>query len=187
MNLRRKIFLIFCFLFLSIINTNCNKNTALRIDKEKESGSQISLRKFSRISYNEEGKKQWKLNADESFIYPKEDKTIFYGLDFNQYDGGKLTSELSSDRGEVNHTTKKLNLNGNIFLITPDRKSLKTQTLEYDINTEELTTDDDVKIYSSGTFIAGKGLRAKKALNQFTVLKPTAITQGGENPFKKDK
>jgi LPS export ABC transporter protein LptC len=108
-------------------------------------------------------------------------------LDFNQYDGGKLTSELSSDRGEVNHSTKKLSLKGNIFLITPDKKSLKTQTLEYDINTEELTTDDDVKIYSSGTFISGKGLRAKKALNQFTVLKPTAITQGGENPFKKDR
>lgn len=177
---------IFVFLLLGTILIQCKKNNTLRIDSERESGSQISLRNFVRTSYQIDGKKEWVLKAEESFIFPKEDRTIFYNLNFTQFENDKVSSKLTGKRGEVNNTTKILTLEGDIFLITPDQKSLKTESLTYSIDKEELTTDDEVLIYSSGTTIAGKGLRAKKALNEFTVIKPSAITRGGENPFKKE-
>lgn len=180
--------LIFFFLLLLMVNLllSCKKNDALRIESEKESGSQISLRNFTRTSYLTDGKKEWILKSEESFIFPKEDRTVFYKLNFTQFEDDKISSKLTGNRGEVNNTTNILTVEGDIFLITPDKKSLKTESLTYSIDTEELTTDDEVLIYSAGTTIAGKGLRAQKALNQFTVIKPSAITRGGENPFKKE-
>ncbi|WCL47908.1 LPS export ABC transporter periplasmic protein LptC [Leptospira sp. GIMC2001] len=182
-----KILILFSIFFsLFFTNVNCSKKEIEKIESDKESGSTVALRKFERVYYDDNGVKEWRLIAKESYIFSEEDRTVFYDMQFFQFEEGKITSELESDWGEVNHTTKKLVLKGNIFLITPDKKSLKTEFLNYDLETQELTTDEEVQIYSSGTSIRGMGLRAKKDLNQFTIIRPTAVTRGGENPFKKD-
>ncbi len=174
------VWVIFCILY------SCRSENLEKIESDKESGSQIAIRNFVRTKYKPDGSREWKLVAAESYVFPDEDRTVFYNLNFLQYDKGKLSSELKSDWGEINHTTKKLELKGNIFLTTPDRKYLKTDSLSYDLDTEELVTDEDVAIYSSGTFIQGKGLRAKRDLGEFTILRPSAVTRGGRNPFQKD-
>jgi LPS export ABC transporter protein LptC len=171
---------------LSFILIGCQKEVAERIESDKESGNQVALRNFSRMNYKENGILEWKLVARESYVYTKEDRTVLYNLHFIQFEDKKVTSELKSDWGEVNHTTKLLLLKGNIHLTTPDNKSLQTDELSYNLETEELVSDSDVSVYSSGTSIRGRGLRAKRDLNQFTILKPAAITRGGANPFKKD-
>ncbi|MCC5816321.1 MAG: LPS export ABC transporter periplasmic protein LptC [Leptospira sp.] len=168
------------------IGMQCKDEDIERIDSDKESGSQIALRTFTRVKYSEEGVLEWKLNAKESYVFPEEDRTVFYEMKFLQYENGKLSSELESDWGEINHTTKKLELKGNIFMVTPDKKSLKTEYLNYDLETEELTTDAEVAIFSAGTYIEGKGLRAQRDLNTYTIIKPSAVTRGGQNPFQKD-
>lgn len=180
--------LYYCLILLFVSNIfHCKKEDVERIESDKESGSQVALRTFTRIQYSNEGDMEWKLNAKESYVFSEEDRTVFYNMKFFQYEDGKMSSEVESDWGEINHTSKKLELKGNIFLTTPDKKTLKTEYLIYDIETEELTTDEEVAIYSSGTFIRGKGLRAQRDLNQFTILKPSAITRGGENPFQKEE
>lgn len=165
---------------------SCKKDEVERIESDLESGSQVALRHFTRTTYKEDGTMEWKLIARQSYTFAEEDRTIFYDMKFFQYEKGKVTSELTSDWGEINHTTRLLVLKGNIFLVTPDRKSLKANVLDYNLDTEELSSEGDVSIYTSGTSIQGKGLRAKRDLNQYTIIKPTAITHGGENPFKKD-
>lgn len=176
--------LIYFIAFVLVIG--CGEEEVEKIESDKESGSQVALRTFTRVKYTEDGSIEWKLIAKESYVFSEEDRTVFYDMNFFQYDDGKVTSELESDWGEINHTSKKLELKGNIYLVTPDKKTLKTEYLIYDIDTEELTTDEEVSIYSSGTFIRGMGLRAKRDLNQFTIIKPSAITRGGQNPFQKD-
>lgn len=164
----------------------CQDQPVERIESDKESGSQIALRNYTRSKYTNDGVLEWVLNAKESYVFPAEDRTVLYELKFLQYDGGKLSSELESNWGEINHTTKLLELKGKIHLVTPDRKSLKTEYLHYNLETQEVSTDEEVLIYSSGTSIRGMGLRAKRDLNQYTILKPTAITHGDGNPFKND-
>lgn len=179
-------FNILIFILLLSVFNYCNRFEAYRVEEEKESGAGLTLRNFQRIQYKNTGIKDWILIANESYIFPEEDKTIFYSMVFYQYEKGKLSSELKSNWGEINHTTKKLELKGNIFLITPDKKSLKTEHLFYNMETEELTTDSEVELYSMGTYIKGKGLRAKRDLGEYTILYPTAVTRGGKNPFLKD-
>ncbi|TGK86742.1 LPS export ABC transporter periplasmic protein LptC [Leptospira noumeaensis] len=175
---RLKIF----FYLLAIVS--CKDKEYLRIEVEKESGSMISMRNFSRSSYKESGELEWKLKGDESYIFPKENKTIVYGFEFKQLEKGKVTSAMTGDRGEINHSTKTVVLSGKVKLKTNDGKYIESETLTYNLDDKTLSSEDDVLVYSDGTTIRGKGLRADKSLNKFTIIQPKAVTVGGSNPLK---
>lgn len=171
-------------LLLILVFSHCKDKKYLRIDDEKESGSMISMRDFSRLSYTKDGVLEWKLLGKESYIYPTDNRTVVYGFEFYQYDGGKYKSYLTGKRGEINHSTKSVLLEGEVNLKTEDGKILKSENLNYNLDEKTLATDSEVVIYSDGTTIRGKGLRADKGLNKYTVLRPTAITVGGTSPLK---
>ncbi|EMF97531.1 hypothetical protein LEP1GSC123_1549 [Leptospira borgpetersenii str. 200701203] len=75
-------------------------------------------------------------------------------------------------------------LEGKVFLRTDDNKTLVAKAMEYNMDTKKLVSDSEVTVSADGTTIRGIGLRADKDLNKFTILKPSAITQGGTNPLK---
>ncbi|WP_078123694.1 LPS export ABC transporter periplasmic protein LptC [Leptospira alexanderi] len=162
----------------------CKKVNYERVEKEKESGSSVSIRNFKREAYDASGQLQWELRAEESYVYVNENKTIFYNIDFDQYENGKFKSKLLAEKGEINHKTRLMLLEGNIFLRTDDNKTLVAKVMEYNMDTKKLVSDSEVTVSADGTTIRGIGLRADKDLNKFTILKPSAITQGGTNPLK---
>ncbi|MCW7481747.1 LPS export ABC transporter periplasmic protein LptC [Leptospira kanakyensis] len=177
--MRRLIFPIYLFAIVS-----CKDKEYLRIEVEKESGSMVSMRNFSRSSYKESGELEWKLKGDESYIFPKENKTIVYGFEFKQLEKGNVTSAMTGDRGEINHSTKTVVLSGKVKLKTNDGKYIESESLTYNLDDKTLSSEDDVLVYSDGTTIRGKGLRADKSLNKFTIIQPKAVTVGGSNPLK---
>lgn len=144
----------------------------------------ISIRSFTRTNYKADGTLDWNLEANESYIYPKENKTIVYGFHFTQFENGNYKSRLSGNRGEINHQEKSVLIQGAVELLTNDNKTLTTEELVYNIETKTLVSDAEVIIQTEGTRIKGKGLRADKELNKFTILKPSAVTVGGSNPLK---
>lgn len=170
--------------FIFIIFYSCKKNNSLRVENEKESGSTISLRNFKRDAFNDKGKLLWVLKSEEAFVYVKENKSIFYKLDFDEYKEGKISSELKSDRGMIDQKEKKLILTGNIILTTSDKKILKTEELFYDLNEEKLSTEKEVQIIMKGTSIRGIGLSADKGLNSISIFKP--IGTSSDNPISKE-
>ncbi|MBE7411302.1 MAG: LPS export ABC transporter periplasmic protein LptC [Leptospiraceae bacterium] len=184
--MNKKILQATSLLFFSLVFSLCKKDKGIKIESERESGSTISLRNFTRDSFDKDGVKISKLTAEESFIFFDENRTVFYSLVFDQFKDGKFESSLKGDRGEVNHTTKKLNVNGNIVLNTVDHKRLEAEELLYDIDEQTLVSDKSVIVNSRGTTIRGIGLRADKNLNKVTILKPTAISKEG-NPLEKNK
>lgn len=174
--------LVVLFFLLTIVS--CKDKEYLRIETEKESGSMVSMRNFSRSSYKESGELEWKLKGDESYIFPKENKTIVYGFEFKQMEKGNVTSAMTGDRGEINHSTKTVVLSGKVRLKTSDGKYIESESLTYNLDEKTLASEDDVLVYSDGTTIRGKGLRADKSLNKFTIIQPKAVTVGGSNPLK---
>jgi LPS export ABC transporter protein LptC len=175
--------LIRMFLILSIACLNCKKENSLRIENERESGSTISLRNFTRDAFNEKGDLIWKLKAEEAFVYVNDNKSIFYGLDFDQYEQGKVKSKLTGDRAEINQKEKTLVVNGNIDLIAEDSRHLKAEELFYDLEKETLHTDKPVTIIMKGTTIRGVGMEADKGLNKVKILKPDGVSS--DNPLEK--
>ncbi|AVQ11094.1 Uncharacterized protein XB16_0755 [Leptospira santarosai] len=170
--------------FFVLASFYCKKVNYERVEKERESGSSISIRNFKREAYDANGQLQWELRAEESYVYVNENKTIFYNIDFDQYEGGKFKSKLLAEKGEINHKTRLMLLEGKIFLRTDDNKTLVAKAMEYNMDTKKLVSDSEVTVNADGTTIRGIGLRADKDLNKFTILRPSAITQGGTNPLK---
>ncbi|MDF3821487.1 LPS export ABC transporter periplasmic protein LptC [Leptospira sp. 96542] len=166
-----------------IFGFGCKEKEYLRIDSEKESGSMVSMRNFSRLSYKESGDLEWKLKGSESYIYPKENKTIVYGFQFLQFENGKTKSFLTGNRGEINHTDKSVLLSGNVRLKTDDGNYIESESLTYNLDDKTLSSEEDVLVYSDGTTIRGKGLRADKGLKKYVILQPKAVTVGGKNPM----
>ncbi|EQA37604.1 LPS ABC transporter, LPS-binding protein LptC [Leptospira inadai serovar Lyme str. 10] len=154
-----------------------------RVENEKESGATISFRNFERDQYDENGILIWKLKAEESYVFVGDGRTVFYVVDFDQYENGKFKSKLTGDKGEINHMSKLMVLNGNIHLRTDEGRTLSAKSLEYNTESKKLSSDEEVVVEADGTKIRGIGLRADKDLNKFTILHPTAITQGGSNPL----
>ncbi|RHX78965.1 LPS export ABC transporter periplasmic protein LptC [Leptospira yasudae] len=183
-NLLRIFFLLIACGLSSLSVTNCKKVNYERVEKERESGANVSIRNFKREAYDAQGQLQWELRAEESYVYVNDNKTIFYNIDFDQYEGGKFKSKLLAEKGEINHKTRLMILEGKIFLRTEDNKTLIAKAMEYNMDTKKLVSDSEVTVSADGTTIRGIGLRADKDLNKFTILKPTAITQGGTNPLK---
>ena len=179
--MQTKMFLLVIFILLPI--ANCKDKPSFRVENERESGSTISLRNFKRDSFNEKGELLWNLKAQEAFVYVNENKSIFYGLDFDQYEKGKIKSKLSGDRGEINQKEKKLIVSGNIDLVAEDSRHLKAEELVYDIENETLVSDKPVNITLKGTTIRGVGLEADKALNKVKILKPAGVSS--DNPLEK--
>ncbi|XDD55737.1 LPS export ABC transporter periplasmic protein LptC [Leptospira sp. WS4.C2] len=171
-------------LFFVLAMVHCKDKEYLRVDSEKESGSMVSMRNFSRSSYKESGELEWKLKGAESYIFPKENKTIVYGFEFKQLEKGNVTSSMTGDRGEINHSTKTVIISGKVRLKTNDGKYIESESLTYNLEEKTLSSEDDVLVYSDGTTIRGKGLRADKSLNKFTIIQPKAVTVGGSNPLK---
>ncbi|PJZ30827.1 LPS export ABC transporter periplasmic protein LptC [Leptospira kmetyi] len=184
LNRIRIVFLSVVCVFLSFSFFDCKKVNYERVEKERESGSSVSIRNFKREAYDENGQLQWELRAEESYVYVNENKTIFYNIDFDQFEGGKFKSKLLAEKGEINHKTRLMILEGKIFLRTEDNKTLTARAMEYNMDTKKLVSDTEVTVSADGTTIRGIGLRADKDLNKFTILKPSAITQGGTNPLK---
>ena len=168
---------------LSVAHINCKKENSLRIENERESGSTISLRKFTRDAFNEKGDLIWKLKAEEAFVYVNDNKSIFYGLDFDQYEKGIVKSKLTGDRAEIDQKAKTLVVNGNIDLITEDSRHLKAEELTYNLESETLNTDKPVTIIMKGTTIHGIGMEADKGLNKVKILKPAGVSS--DNPLEK--
>ncbi|MDV6236971.1 LPS export ABC transporter periplasmic protein LptC [Leptospira ellisii] len=179
----RIFFFALSFLCVSVL-IDCKKTNYERVEKERESGASVSIRNFKRTAYDQEGKLQWELKAEESYVYVNENKTIFYNIDFDQYEDGKFKSKLLGEKGEINHKTRLMTLEGKIYLRTNDDKTLNARAMEYNMDTKKLVSDSEVTVSSDGTTIHGVGLRADKDLNKFTILRPSAVTQGGTNPLK---
>lgn len=175
--------LIFIFLLLSF--SLCKKDTALVVhEKEKESGSTISIRNFERISLDSKGKLQWKLFADETYYFLNDDKTVLYDIKVDQYELGKIKANIKADKGEIRKKENKIYAWGNIYMKSVDGKILEAEEIE--MNTEEniLRSEKRVTIRTAGTVLRGVGLIADNNLSKFKILKPEGISSGSTNPLK---
>lgn len=163
----------------------CQEKKTERVSGDTEIGSSVAIRNFHRESFSEEGVVNWKLDADESYVFAETGKTVLYKFRFEQMVDGKTDSIVTSDKGILDNSEDSLVLEGDIVMNTSDNRVLKTEKLVYDLEEKTLSSDADVVVYSEGTTIYGKGLRADSNLKKFTILKPEAITREG-NPFKKN-
>ena len=183
-NMKKYIELYLIILF--IIFLHCKKDTTIRVNEvEKEHGSTITIKNFQRTAIDSKGNLLWKLNAEETYYFKKNDRSILYNIQVEQYENGKIKSKIKADKGEILKKENLIKAFGNIYMKSTDGKILEAEEIEMNTETNTLSSDKKVLIKSSGTVIRGVGLIADNSLNKYKILKPEGITSGGSNPLEK--
>ena len=173
-------------IIIFIIFIHCKKDSTIRVDEvEKEHGSTITIKNFQRTAIDSKGNLLWKLNAEETYYFKKNDRSILYNIQVEQYENGKIKSKIKADKGEILKKENLIKAFGNIYMKSTDGKILEAEEIEMNTETNTLSSDKKVLIKSAGTVIRGVGLIADNSLNKYKILKPEGITSGGSNPLEK--
>ena len=175
-----------CILYTFLSLLNCKKDTTIRVDEvEKEHGSTITIKNFQRTAIDSKGNLLWKLNAEETYYFKKNDKSILYNIEVEQFENGKIKAKIKADKGEILKKENIIKAFGNIYMKSTDGKILEAEEISMNTETNILSSDKKVLIKSSGTVVRGVGLIADNSLNKYKILKPEGITSGGSNPLEK--
>ena len=174
--------LIFFSSFLLIFSVSCAESYRTVFEENRETGESIRLYKFDRQSVDDSGRTMWDMNAEEAYIFRKNDtetKIVAYNFHFVQYSTttGKIQTDLQAGRGEIDNDSNKVFLSGGVvFKETPTRYG-ETSSMEYDMGTKIITSNEKVVIYDDGrTTRCLKGIEVDKE-NEREVCKGPAVIQ----------
>lgn len=153
------------------------------METEREEGSDITLRDYVRYAYDDAGVLKWKLFSKDTYYFNKEAKTLIYEVYAEQYEKDKIKAKIWADKGEILQSEDLMRLTGNVKMITTDGKQLETEELTYNTTEEIVKSEKKVVIRTQGTVIRGTGFEADKNMDKYKILKPEAVSVGG-NPLQ---
>lgn len=106
---------------------------------------------------------------------------------------GAERSSLTADRGLIREKSEKVNVYGNVVAINEDSTILRTESLEWDPETQLITTEDYVEIErTNGDVLTGYGLKGDRNLQELEILrdvkgKVLEIPEEDREVFEKDE
>lgn len=127
-----------------------------------------------------------KIIAERIRTFESADSTMAYVLDVDMFDSlGQVTSKLTGDSGLVRERSDRLDVFGNVVVVTADSTRLETDYLFRDPATGRIQTDAFVRITRDGDVITGWGLDADERLSQIKILRQVSGTLA--DPKQTDK
>lgn len=156
---------------------------------KKEGSPEFTGKKMATTIYDLQGKPQYFAQAEDIKRFETTEHTEFSKPLLNLFDQetGVKMWQMTADRAVINKENL-LTLSGNIKLQALDKTSklqkIETETLSIDLNTQDVSTDDEVKTLGLGFTTTGKGLKgnlkqqmATLTQNVKTYIEPTVIQQ----------
>ena len=168
--------------FLSIFCVSCAESYRTVFEENRETGESIRLYKFERQSVDESGRTLWDMKAEEAYIFRKDDtetKIVAYNFHFIQFSTttGKIQTDLQAGRGEIDNEGNKVFLSGGVVFKETPTKYGETSSMEYDMGTKIISSNEKVVIYDDGrTTRCLKGIEVDKE-NEREVCKGPAVIQ----------
>jgi LPS export ABC transporter protein LptC len=103
--------------------------------------------------------------------YEKQDSTLAWGLDVYFYNSdGEQASHLTSDSGLVREILNIMIANGSVVVVNEEGSRLETEQLNYNGNSEMITTDSFVTIYQpAGDTLRGYGMESDRELKRIRI------------------
>ena len=112
------------------------------------------------IKYTEskDGKVIWEIEAGKAQFYKEEERTEFDKIKVTFFYQDEYQLKLAGNKGTLNNDTKNIVIKDDVSLEFADKYSLETDTLNYTTKTDEITTDDPIKVTGPDINFTGKGL-----------------------------
>lgn len=116
----------------------------------REPGATIRIKDFVRESAVVGGHKEWRVRADEAFLFQKgeeDNRVIAYGFQFEQFnEAGAVVERLTAERGEIDYNASSVLVEGKVEFWSANGRRVSAETLQYDRELELLTSDSPLTI-----------------------------------------
>jgi LPS export ABC transporter protein LptC len=116
---------------------------------------------------------EWELHSAKASIYNKENTAYIEVVKLYFFKEGKVSSTLTSDRGEVNTQTNDMIAKGHVVIHTDDGSILHTDRLNWDNKEKKIRSDDEVWMMRGKTLIHGYGFESDPDLKTFRTTRAT--------------
>jgi len=116
---------------------------------------------------------EWELHSAKASIYNKENTAYIEVVKIYFFKEGKVSSTLTSDRGEVNTQTNDMIAKGHVVIHTDDGAILHTDRLTWDNKEKKIHSDDEVWMMRGKTLIHGYGFESDPELKTFRTTRAT--------------
>ncbi len=123
-----------------------------------KTGIDISITKLHLIE-EEEGKKQWELNAEKAEVINSKGITRMKNIQMSIFQKSEDNFSISADTGIIQNDTKDIELDGNIKVSNKQGYLLKTNNLKWASKLKVIQTNDEIKINGKDLAITGKGMK----------------------------
>jgi LPS export ABC transporter protein LptC len=121
----------------------------------------------STIIFTSEGRRTAVVYADRISKYLKGEKEVLQGVRTEFYDQeGRLSSTLTSREGIVFEGREKVEVKGEVVVITSEGLRLETPLLRWDSRANQVYTDSVVRISKGKDVVTGVGMEADPELKQ---------------------
>ncbi len=142
--------LLFCLAAVS-----CSDDAFQKIKEvTREADANIRLTGFRRVTTSPDGKRQWILSAEESYIYRKDQqqkRIVAYRFKFEQFDtAGRLTGILTGERAEINYEDNVARVTGQVTFVEPGKSRMTAGAMDYDLKTKILRSSEPVLLEEEG-------------------------------------
>ena len=125
-------------------------------DVSLEKKANIKIGKFYRQSLTHDGKRQWEILGEETYIFQskkKQSRIIAYNFNFKQYDEkNKLSTEITAIRGEIDYSVKKLYLTGDGVFTSGSGRTIKSEKMTYNYEEKIMRSNAPVDILERGLY-----------------------------------
>ncbi len=109
---------------------------------------------------NEEGQRRWTLDADTAEYERDSGLARLTVVRLLFYEAGQLGDvNLVADEGQLAQETRQVDVWGNVSIETESGEQLFTERLHYDDEIRRLSTEEPIRILSSGVELTGTGLQ----------------------------
>ena len=126
------------------------------------------------------GKLSYKIKYVHMKRYSKKKLVKFVeGVEFEFFnEDGDYTSQIQADEAVLNENTTNIELTGQVVVKSKDGIQLNTSSLRLTQNQSKITSEDFVRfITADNDTIFGHGFESEKSLKNWTIKKPTGVTQ----------
>ena len=125
--------------------------------------------------YSAQGK-GWTLNSEQADLFSG--NTIkLYKVQANSMDEEGKKWILLADKGYYDRKNRSVFLEGHVDITSDSGEHIQMDTLSMDLDTDMLTTEDNITIYRNKTIIEGVGADADRELSTMIIKKNVIVTE----------
>lgn|GEM_PF-1289452 len=163
--------------FLALVFTLC----ACAPSGKGEASSEGSSASRLFMSSSDKGVPQWALVAGSAALFDRSDLLLMNVPELSLYEDGRKSSEISADKAEMDTSTKKTKLTGNVKLFSSgDNIHLATTELFYDPSGKKIYTPGNVVITRDTTVITGKNFSASSDMSRAEIRENVVVDEKKE-------